>query len=79
MICVCFFPSPALLHHHTPAVPTVWTDRTWTVTFSHVNAVDDGTVEAVEELWVEEVAEFDIDQIIFPAGWAVRGDVLSAH
>lgn len=69
----------ALLHHHTTAVPAVGTDWAWTVAVSHVHPVDVGSDGAVDEWWMEVFAKLDVDQIIFPAGWAVHGDVLHAH
>jgi len=68
-----------LLHHSTTTIPTVRTDWTWTIPVSHFHAVDDSATGAVEEWRMEMLAEFDVDQILFPASWAVCGDVLRAH
>lgn len=45
----------------------------------HLDAEDDGALEALEQRRVEVFAKLDIHQVILSTGWAVRGGVLSAH
>ncbi len=41
--------------------------------------MDGGSLGATEQRRVEIFAELDIDEVVFPTGWAVCRDVLSAH
>ncbi len=67
-----------VLAHNTASGMAVGTYGTWTEALGHLNFVDSCAVGTDQQRRVEGPAELDIDQVYFPAHWAVSG-VLRAH
>ncbi len=67
-----------MLAHNTASGMAVGTHGTWTEALGHLDFADSCAVGADQQRRVEGRAELDIDQVYFPAHWAVSG-VLRAH
>ena len=79
MVCFFFVVVEFLLHDSTATVPAIGADRTGTATLVHDNALNSSPFRATEMRRMVVLAELDKHQVVLPAGWAVNGDVLSAH
>lgn len=72
-------PSATIFSHYlTAAAQTIWTDRTRTLSLTHVLPGNDGAVWTDNERWVKVVAKCNIDEIFLPADWAFSR-MLRAH
>jgi hypothetical protein len=72
-------PLLLLLHQSTPAPWAVWADSARAASLFHGDANDGGAVWTAHQRRVKVLAELDIDQEVFPAGWACSAVVLLAH
>jgi hypothetical protein len=70
---------PPLLHQVTAASWAVWADAARAATWFHGQADDDDAGGTGHQRGVEVLAKLDIDQVVFPAGWACTAVMLSAH
>lgn len=73
------FLLPPLSHQHTASASTVRAHWTRTAALLHFHTLNAGAVGTPYQWRVVVFAEFHINQVRFPASYAVISDVLSAH
>ena len=70
---------PLSLHQVAAASGAVWADAARATPWFHGKADGDNAGRTAHQRGVKVLAELDIDQVIFSAGWACTAVMLSAH